>query len=279
MKNMREMLKRSIVRQCGRDGQGVAVSLSGGIDSSAMVIVCVSDLGWKPRCYTYAIRGESSRDLNVARQLTVWLGLEHHVCLIEPEQLEEDVLELTQLRGITGKVRVQCMHGHLYVVRAMRRLKPRDKMILNGSGVDGLYGVYKGMAITGYKAFREGNRAAQKDWGRMRQKHLEDPNDDAMVDQRELYEEHGVKVIYAYREYKPIVDYLMSLNYIEMNTPRVKEVIRQWFPELAKFHVRRGSQQLVSGTAKLHERLLTSKLNKYGRRRMTEIYADLAAER
>jgi asparagine synthetase B (glutamine-hydrolysing) len=133
------------------------------------------------------------------------------------------------------------MHGHYYVAPLVK-----EKQILNGSGIDGIYGVYKDIAIVGRNNIQKFNDK--------RNKHLNKPNDDAMIYQKELFSKFGIEVLYPYRK-SNILNYLMQFDYKKINSPKLKQITIDEFPEIIPFWRPRGSQQIMAGTRALYEEL------------------------
>jgi len=245
----------------------VALSFSGGTDSLALLFSCF-DLGIKPQLYTYAVQGNLSDDLKRAMWAEKEFGLKLTVAYI-PTSLSQLITDVKRLvaHGIKGKVCIQCMHGHFYLAPLVK-----EKIILNGSGIDGLCGSYRSFILS--KA-----RIDKATFNEKRQRHLNNQNDDSMQYQSALYADFGTRVAFPYRQ-KNVIDFLMSKSWEEINRPKLKWITVKDYPEILRVKGlwrSRGSQQIEAGTRRLHDKLLNSILNKNGRKRVTEIYKDLSA--
>ena len=264
---MRQMVNENLSCLIG-DGQSVAVLFSGGTDSTCLLLSLL-ELGFNPPLYTYVVKGFDSADLQRAQVMSDLHNLPLVVCTV-PSDVDSLIRDVRQIiaDGVQGKVYIQCMHGHYYVAP-----KVREDVVVNGSGVDGPCGAYRNLAVIG-------NWKDQRLFDEARQKHLDNPNDDAMIDQAKCYAQHGVQVIYPYRM-KNIIECLMPLSWQQINRPKRKWIIlRDYWPEIpARYFRPRGSQQLVAGTRDLHDKLLRTPLNRMGRKRVDEIYKDIAAGR
>jgi len=241
----------------------VALSLSGGTDSTLLALTLL-DLGVRPVCYTYVLAGEVNPDVRCAERLTAAFGLTLVRCEIDQElaSVAEAVRRLGAL-GAHSVVGFQCGHGHLVVAPTVR-----ERVIVNGSGVDGLYGVYRGEAI--------GGRRNPVALAASRRKHLDNPDDDAMVLQQRIYGERGVRVCYPYRD-PDVVRFIVSRSWDELNRPRLKYAAqRDYEPEYVRlgrgYYRPRGSQQLVCGTKGLHQGLLRSPYNRAGHASLLRVY-------
>jgi asparagine synthetase B (glutamine-hydrolysing) len=173
MNNIREMLEDNIRNEI-KDKKEIALSFSGGTDSTCLLLSLLS-MGIFPHLYTYAV-GETP-DLDRAKMVSKMFNLPLTICAIDESRLIDDVRRIIG-DGIVGKVCIQCMHGHYYVAPQVK-----EAVILNGSGIDGIYGSYKSMAIYG--------RNDRDKFDEMRQEHLEAPNDDAMMYQSSTQKRRG----------------------------------------------------------------------------------------
>jgi len=249
-KIIRGFLRSNICRMV-RNQSSVALSFSSGTDSLALLFSCL-DLGIRPVLYTYYVKDRPSEDLTRAHNLAERLSLPFYKVSIpnEPQSVLRQVKELLML-GVKGKVNIQCCQGHLNLAPHVK-----EHIILNGSGVDGLYGSYKSMLL-------KGCRKDKREFDKLRLKHLSNPNDDAMLDQKEIYFRlnSNCQVIYPYRE-SNVIDYLMGCSWEEINWPRMKEITVKEFPEIQEFKIYcpRGSQQIVAGTRSLHQELVSSRV-------------------
>ncbi len=264
------MLNDNLVRlTCGEDK--VAIAFSGGTDSSCLLFSLL-ELGFRPTLYTYVVTGYASNDLVRAQMVSKAFNLSLVISVI-PDNIDSLVSDVRRIvsDGIRGKVNIQCMHGHYYVAQNVK-----ERLIFNGSGIDGLYGAYRTFAY-------DGSHKDKVVFDRVRRrKHLDNPNDDAMEYQRDCYAKFDVNVIYPYRQGN-IIDFLMGLSWPQINKPSMKWIaVRDYqleFGGLKGYYRPRGSQQIEAGIRTLHNRLLRTPLNAMGRRRVDEIYKDIAAGR
>jgi len=264
---MRQLLNANL--QSLLTDSSVALSFSGGTDSTCLLFSLL-ELGYRPALYTYTVQGCDSEDLQRARLMSKHYALPLVVCEI-PASLDTVLADVRRMLrdGVRGKVAIQCLHGHYYVAPAVR-----EAVIVNGSGVDGLYGVYRDMAIAA-----KGKPKAVFDAAR--REHLANSNDDAMLDQKACYGRHRVRVVYPYRQ-PNVIDYLMGFTWKQINRPKLKWITiqdyQQEFAQFPHYFRPRGSQQIVAGTRELHEMLLHSPANRYGRKRVADVYRDIARE-
>jgi len=122
------------VRQRLRADVPVALSLSGGVDSSVIAAECLRQ-GASPEAFTVRLEGES-RDVEAARLVARHLGLRHQV-------LEEKGAE----HGIAGMVRHYdepfADSSAIPSLALARALAGRYKVVLNGDGGDEVFGGYR----------------------------------------------------------------------------------------------------------------------------------------
>lgn len=270
------MLRPEIARFClerAREWRGpVGVLLSGGLDSLGLLTMLHCQQV-EVTALTYKVEGYPSVDCARAQCVTANWGVRHEIVEIPLGTALKDVLYLMRL-GFRGQVVLQCLHGHLHIARWLSGQDRHMWLLFNGSGVDGLYEVYVSQAFLGWS----GEDPAKSK--RMCQAHLDDPNDDAMQDQAELYHRlAGAFVVYPYRACPGFVAALMGMNYKEKNHPGRKGVWRRELPELRPFQIQRTSQQLGAGTKWLHEKELlhNPEVNTKGRKRLMEVYGDIWA--
>lgn len=259
---LKEKLKQFI--QAAVNPDDVALSFSGGTDSLGILFSCL-ELSIKPVLYTYTVQGYPSQDLEYARKVCTRYDLKLNVVTIPSDigQLVFDVLHMLR-DGIRGKVNIQCMHGHYYVAPLVK-----ESQILNGSGIDGVYGVYREVLL---------NKKAKTQltvFNEIRQKHLDNPNDDAMIYQTVEYDKHGVKILYPYR-HSGFVDILMEKTWDEINRPRMKDIfVREYQEQFNGFYRQRGSQQIIAGTRELHQKLLQTCYNTKNYKRVDYVYKNM----
>jgi len=243
----------------------VGLLFSGGTDSS-LILFSLLDLGVEPHLYIYTVEGYTSNDYSKAIMVRDKFGLQLTNCVIpnDIDILIEDVRTLIRY-GIKGQVAIQCMHGNLYI-----RKKFTEKLGYNGSGVDGLYGTYRDMAIL---------RNKPTEFFKKQSKHLNNPNDDGMLYLKRLYEQYTIRIEFPYRQYN-IANDLLGRSYNEMNRPRNKWIMvkeyQDYYNKLPKYYNPRGSQQLMAGTKQLHQRLLNTPLNMKNRKNTIWLYKDIA---
>ncbi len=241
----------------------VAISFSGGSDSTCLLFSLL-ELGFNPVLYNYHVEGVFSEDKKRAEIIASQFGLKLVKCPIpySIDILKDDIFRLIKI-GVRGKVCIQCCHGHLYVAE-----KLTENVIVNGSGIDGLIGSYTNI-IRRPEISKEDNKEL---FDEERQKHLDNTNDDAMLDQQAIYSN---RCVFPFRTEK-MINALMSRSWRELNKPRLKYAVVSEYPEFKRlpkgYYRDRGSQQIMAGTRDFHDLLLGSDLNVNGWQSVVGIY-------
>ena len=255
------------------------VCLSGGIDS-ASVLAAQIEAGYKPPCYTFRLGTTVSRDLKVAREMCATFGLTLHEAVI-PQNEETLIADLEQLLPFCAeylgqaygvgrklvKVPIQCVHAMSYVAEAIE--KDGHRRAFTGFCADGYYG--SGRALNQLLA-REGWKA----WQEYRIKYLVHPvNADLTV--KAYFATKGVDLIDAF-DTDGLRKLLLPLGAKTLNTPFPKAPSVYAFPDFWKrgAWVRKNeSLQVTGGIREWHDTLLSSPINRNGRKVVVGLYADL----
>jgi asparagine synthetase B (glutamine-hydrolysing) len=266
---VRDLINENIQLLIGYGKPGLL--FSGGTDSTCLLFSLL-ELGYQPTLYTYTLDSYESDDLIHARLIASHYRLPLVVGTVptDHETVVRDVKRML-MDGIRGKVAIQSLHGHYYLAPQVR-----ESIIVNGSGIDPLYGVYRTFALDGSH-----NNKVTFD-SRRRRKHLDNPKDQKMLRYySSLYERHNTSTVFPYNQGN-IIEFLMQLSWPEINEPRWKWItVKDYWNEFEQFdgYFRsRGSQQIVAGTRKLHDELLNSPINRQRRRGVNQLYEDLAVE-
>lgn len=261
----RELLRKAIEISCNPNRRW-GLAFSGGTDSTCILLAAL-DVHLPVELFTYHLQGMISQDLKKATTIAASLDIPHTLCPIPTDSasLQADIRRLVAL-GVRGQVRTQCCHGHLYVASAMAARGITGS--LNGSGIDGVYGVYKSQCF-GTDAERDVLRREQAD----------DPTVDAIPEQRRIYGRQGISVVLPYR-YPAYLSTVLAHSWRELNRPRTKGKVVAEFPEIAEMrsYRPRGSQQLVCGIPEFHARLLDLPINQWHCQSLRALYSRLSSE-
>lgn len=247
----------------------IALSFSGGVDSLC-ILFSLFDMGVKPHLYTYSVFGYPSRDLQYSKAIAKRFNLELTVCQIPSgiSTLKKDVVDMLSF-GVKGKVNIQCMHGNFYIAQAVK-----EAQILNGSGIDGLYGTYRTFVFDGSQK----NKAI---FDKKRVEYYNDPYADAIEYLRNSFAHKNITALFPYHN-KEIFDYLLQFSWSQINKPKNKTIIIKEYSEyfnIKRLYRPRGSQQIEAGIRELHDTLLTSDWNTNNRKRVNELYEDIRSEK
>jgi asparagine synthetase B (glutamine-hydrolysing) len=251
----RKMLIDAVKRKYEEAGEKeVALLFSGGTDST-LILFSFLELGIKPVCYTFGVKGYKSGDIKKTKELADFYKLDHKIIEIEPDvvQLEKDVRYLIGHLRMFRKTVIQCMHPIMYVVPQVK-----EKVIFNGLNADSLYGTSRKICI-------EGRDSVEK-FVAMRKEESYDPTlSDHII--KAYIEEHGIKCIDPYRE--PEIEDLFFNNgfsWFDMNKPKEKMIAYLAFQDYyengsLKIYRRSSSYQIEAKLREYHDLLLDTDLN------------------
>lgn len=131
--SLRDALREAVVRWTLSDVP-VAVSLSGGLDSSA-VTALLAESGAHVRTYTLGFAGEDG-ELALARALADRWGTDHHETVVDAEELLDDLLQMVWALD-------EPYGGGLPSWYVYRFMADDVKVGLTGTGGDELFGNYR----------------------------------------------------------------------------------------------------------------------------------------
>ncbi len=245
----------------------LAVALSGGVDSSALLAAAV-ETGRKPIAYSFTLDGRGSSDFVRASRTAATLGVPFRPVWLptDVETLRNDVRTLVTGYGLTRKPDVEC----LWALRRLYRAVDEP-------------GVVSGLAADGYFAL---SRKAVIEW-----RSNPEPLDgwiDSYFRGPILGQRDALEAIAADENLvtdAPYIDVRLSgamrgLRWRDVNVPRQKRPIWDAFPTLRRYRwiIRRHQnlQLADSGIASLFESLLATDWNVGGWRTPGPIYRALA---
>lgn len=134
VERLREELRAAIVRWTLADVP-VAVSLSGGLDSSAVAALLAESGHGRVRTYSLGFAGEDD-ELPRARELAARWGTEHHEHVARPDELLDDLLQMVWALD-------EPYGGGLPSWFVFRFMADDVKVGLTGTGGDELFGNYR----------------------------------------------------------------------------------------------------------------------------------------
>ena len=243
----------------------VAVLLSGGVDSTCVLLACL-DAGFDVNAYTFYLKGHESQDVRASRRICrdLGIGLTESVVPYSIDSLVADTRRIVREFGTTRKTAVQCIHPFLYVVP---EVKEHD--VFSGLYADDLWG-------TSRKGNQEGHGGEAR-FRAYRQRQLTQ-QDYSCVHIRRCFERSGKSLHMPFASIG-VSEYLLSLSWDEMNRPRPKALaVRAYSEHFSKYgwYRRNSNLQVNSGIREYHDLLLRTELNTRGLKSVAGIYNDIA---
>jgi asparagine synthetase B (glutamine-hydrolysing) len=230
----------------GLPGDDVAVMLSGGLDSGALVLAAKA-AGKRPVGYTFMLDGKLSTDFQRARAFAARAKIPHVPVLLPRnlDQVEADLRFLITELGCRGKAEIECTWPFLYAIPAVA-----EAGIATGSCADGHFGVSK-KAMIHYR-----HNAALLD--QFRAETFGKPNYAQVLTLTQLAARHGKTIVAPYRD-PDLLAAFRGTTWEQINRPKQKQPIIDAFPAMAQLSriVPHTNLQLGdSGIAELFTRLL-----------------------
>jgi asparagine synthetase B (glutamine-hydrolysing) len=241
----------------------VAVLCSGGMDSLSVILSCL-DLGISPTLYTFYLKSFPSKDLESSQYISKLFNLKLTEIAIYDNNLDilqQDVLNIIKRFDVKKKTAIQCIYPFLYVAPAVE-----EKVILTGLCADDLYGTPRSMAkhASNIEFFNE-----------LRNGKVQNPNASSYLQIKTLFESYGKQFIAPYKESEPLIGFLSSMSYREMNSPKQKLPAYQAYEkELTTHQLYRRNSNLQCGSMirEWHDKLLLSEHNTIGANTIIALY-------
>ena len=121
-----------------KDNAVKGVLLSGGLDSSLIAYMAAQI---KPDIECYTVSMEKGQDLPLAKDVTDYLGIKHHILIFGEEEINEVLPPAIHHQEMYEE---SCVHGAIANFIAGRFVSPMAKCVLTGEGADELFGGYDG---------------------------------------------------------------------------------------------------------------------------------------
>lgn len=263
MQDFRRLMLEAVRSESGSDE--VAVLLSGGVDSTCVLLACL-DAGFEVHAYTFYLKGHESQDVRASRRICgdLGIGLTESVVPYSIDSLVADTRRIVREFGTTRKTAVQCIHPFLYVVPDV---KERD--VFSGLYADDLWG-------TSRKGNQEGHSGEAR-FRAYRQRQLTQ-QDYSCVYIKKCFERAG-KSLHMPFVSSGVSEYLLSLSWDDMNRPKPKALaVRAYAEHFSKhdWYRKNSNLQVNSGIREYHDLLLRTELNTRGLKSVTGIYNDIA---
>lgn len=233
------VIRRTLKRQMeALVGERVAVALSGGVDSCAVLAACL-EAGIKPVIVSYTPHTHDSTDFEMAKATALALGLRFHPATVpmNARELEAAARKVISL-DYHSKVQVESLAPMLTIASVTRSAKAT--ILLTGDQSDGYFCLSKWAAHNYDRSqgvpFRERSRNVKEDTtpdriDAIRQRYYaEDFACCAGV--LAVCRDAGLSALFPFRA-KAIADAFKGSLWSEINRPRIKEPIRlayaEWF--------------------------------------------------
>jgi len=205
--------------------RGIAVALSGGMDS-ASVLLAARDAGLSPFAITFTLDDRLSTDARRAIELADALGIRRLLVRLPRSAIAAD-LERMIRRGVEGKAKIECLWPF---ARVLHQAASEFDVLATGSAADGHFGLSKKAMIN----FRE----PKEKFDAFRIAYFSDPDRAQVETLGRVAEDYDVLAIAPYFD-RAIQEIMRRFSWDELNRPRQKEILRLAFPELDRFAVPR----------------------------------------
>lgn len=265
-KGLKEIFLEEVVKIS--DGAGpVAIALSSGIDSTA-VGLALSSLGKAVHAYTFYVEGVKSQDLVYARKTAETFAWEFTPCEIPREVDKSLVLRLIRDLGLSKKTDIECSYPFFFLIPRVE-----ERVLITGSCADGHFCISKKGMIH--------YRGSVEKTDEYRRSLFGNNNYAQTKTLAELGALRGISIDTPYN--KPtIIEYFLGKSWAEVNKPKQKQPILDLFPESFAAIKTFPHTNLQCGDSQIRELfeplLRDEELNRYGRKRVLDLYRDLSRE-
>jgi len=127
-----------------KDNAVTGVLLSGGLDSS-LITYMAHEIKPDIECYTASM--EEGQDLPLAKDVTKYLGVKHHILMFGEKEIHEILPTAIHHQEMYEE---SCVHGAIANFLAGRFVSPKAKCVFTGEGADEFFAGYDGQ-------FRQGS--------------------------------------------------------------------------------------------------------------------------
>lgn len=211
------------------EGQ-VAVSTSGGVDSSALVIACL-DLGYKPVVMSFRLDTKQFvYDFDAAQKLASKFDLSFVPVILPTERdtILQKVIEIIRTLKVKNKAAIECLYPMLFVFDKCKQLGIQN--LICGHAADGHYGLSK-KAMIHYRHSKESFQQFRTEYFRRK-------NVAQSESLRELAKQTAITVHLPYLS-SAYFELFSDLSWHDVNTPQQKHLVRRDFPELDDLRLKR----------------------------------------
>ncbi|HUT67035.1 MAG TPA: asparagine synthase-related protein [Dehalococcoidales bacterium] len=139
---LKELLMEATEKRMKDNAVG-GVLLSGGLDSS-LIAYMAHEIKQDIECFTVSM--EEGQDLPLARDVTKYLGVKHHVLMFGEKEIKEILPLAIHHQEMYEE---SCVHGAIANFLAGRFIKPHTRVVFTGEGADEFFGGYDGQFKNG----------------------------------------------------------------------------------------------------------------------------------
>ena len=136
-KVVRELLQEAVDKRM-RDNTVGGILLSGGLDSS-LIAYMAYQVNPNIECFTVSM--EQGQDLPLAKDVTAYLGVKHHILMFGEEEISEILPQAIHHQEMYEE---SCVHGAIANFLAGRFVSPHTRCVLTGEGADEFFAGYDG---------------------------------------------------------------------------------------------------------------------------------------
>lgn len=265
---LKNILNKYLIEQ-NINSESTALLFSSGMDSLSILLSCL-EVGINPHLYTFYLDNHISEDIKRSREICKKLNLNLTEIKIETQKdkLKDDIEFIIKKFKTKRKTAIQCIHPFLYVIP-----KIDEKYVLTGLCADDLYGTARSVAKFGndYEKFNE-----------IRYKKLKDKTASSYCYIKKIVEGNEKIFLAPYKECEELLDYMLGLNYKEMNSPKQKNIMYEDYKDiLEKYNLyrRNSNLQCDSRIREWHDILLNDKeINSNNNKSIVAIYNKIYKE-
>jgi asparagine synthase (glutamine-hydrolysing) len=134
---VKELLTEAVAKRLQDRAVG-GVLLSGGLDSSLITYMAYQI---KPDIECFTVSMEEGQDLPLAKDVTAYLGVKHHVLIFGEKEINEILPLAIHHQEMYEE---SCVHGAIANLLAGRFVGPHMRCVLTGEGADEFFGGYDG---------------------------------------------------------------------------------------------------------------------------------------
>jgi len=251
------------VKACVGEHNEVAIALSGGKDSTA-ILFAILELGITPKCYTFHIDGVFSSDYKFAQNTCKKLDIEFTECVIPKEINKKLLLDLIVNYDRINKVDVECYYPYFYLLP-----KVKEKVLLIGVAAGIMVPLSKKACIHFRKNKDKLNKWREHDFANITSRDL--------VCLNKMGKTYDVQVKDPFYD-RAILNWFKEQEWDDLHKPSQKQVLIDMFPdEFADINTMKqcSLQCGDSGIRDIYTPLLDSKLNYKKRTRVIDLYRDI----